>query len=298
LLVAAYNGAVRDAIIVYGSRGGKVVASFLDQLPPNQLRGTRLLAVNAYQWVEAIPRQNRPQMLLVTGGRDEKQLIKRVHRAWEHALVAHHHLEAEGHDIDLTVRNQRFNEYVLELASAAPLPSPEAVRLLEAQAQVLVGIVQTIDAAGAAHYRKEEHRAWYVFPTTKPGASDHRRTGVMDVNDVRHVLDAPTCVQWAAVLLSLANVFRKQGHRNCLPWIDHGRVIVFLEEWTNPAYTGITQSRAPEFASAVDAFRGAWNEAKRPSDVGERHIDLFAAIRAKVVGPDEDDVASDGGAWA
>merc|ERR1712224_118147 len=105
-----------------------------------------------------------------------------------------------------------------QLINAKPLPSQEASRLLQAQAQVLDGILQSIEAAGAANFRKDEHWAWYVFPTTKPGACDHRRTAVMDVNDVAHVLEAPTCRAWQRVLLALANVFRVQDSRECLPW--------------------------------------------------------------------------------
>ena len=145
-------------------------------------------------------------------------------------------------------------------ASIGSKASASAQRLAKAQSKVLSGILEDVRAGGAERYVKNDHWAWYVWPTTKEGISDPFNTAVKDVADVVYILGAPTLGTWAALLEALAAALRARGSRRVFPSIDHGRIDFFLREWGSAEF----RERMPHsFESAFDQFAQAWNDASR-----------------------------------
>ena len=73
-------------------------------------------------------------------------------------------------------------------SAAARQPSAEARRLLAAQHKALPRILKKVEDDGPSKFRKTDHWAWYVWPTTKVGFSDPNETACVDANDVACVL--------------------------------------------------------------------------------------------------------------
>lgn len=135
--------------------------------------------------------------------------------------------------------------------------SKSAQRLVKAQKQTLNGILASVHAAGPDKYVKNDHWAWYVWPTTKEGMSDPCNTAVKDAVDAAFVLKQPTAETWTALLEVLAAALRARGSRRVFPSIDHGRIDFFLKEWSE--YRAILPSG---FAAALDQFGQAWRDVR------------------------------------
>ena len=146
-----------------------------------------------------------------------------------------------------------------EPASSA---QPEAVsgaarRLHQAQQRVLARILEGMEAAGPASYKKMDHWAWYVWPTSKVGRSDAEKTAVETVADAAWVLShAETRATWTAVLRFCAAAVEAQG-RDAFPSIDHWRIDFFTAEWASAELAPALQPHS-EFAAAFGKFAQAW----------------------------------------
>jgi uncharacterized protein (DUF1810 family) len=138
--------------------------------------------------------------------------------------------------------------------------SAAAQRLIRAQAAAFPSIIDGLKREGPSKWRKRDHWAWYVFPTTLEGASDMRRTAVKDAADAQAVLEhASSRDQWTEILAGVADAVRTQKTRSVLPGIDHGRVDYFI-----PAWRGHSQetSKYPAFHGALEKFCKAWEQHK------------------------------------
>ena len=113
--------------------------------------------------------------------------------------------------------------------------SLEAKRLLQKQLLILPIISNSIQKVGVKNYRKNDHWAWYVFPTTKIGSSDPAKTALCNETDARLLLKhTEPRKMWILVLDLLTSACYIQKTRNVLPNIDHKRVELFIKEWTQP----------------------------------------------------------------
>ena len=113
--------------------------------------------------------------------------------------------------------------------------SLEAKRLLQKQLLILPSISNSIQKIGVKNYRKNDHWAWYVFPTTKVGSSDPAKTALCNETDALLLLNHTELRKiWTIVLHLLTSACYIQKTRNILPTIDHKRVELFIKEWTHP----------------------------------------------------------------
>ena len=139
--------------------------------------------------------------------------------------------------------------------------SPEAQRLLKSQRQHLPKILANIEAAGPANYRKTDHWAWYVWPTTKVGFSDPKETACVDARDIDYVL---TCEEtrstWTLILDILTACLHTQQCKSFLPSIDHGRIDYFVKEWVDATHAPLVAAY-PQFQAALQRFVHAWEGA-------------------------------------
>ena len=142
-------------------------------------------------------------------------------------------------------------------------------RLVQAQSEVLRGIVDSVHSAGVADYVKTGHWAWYVWPTSHAGAADHLQASVTSIADVRHLMRGPTVGAWAEALdvLAQALLARRRGRQLpgrpppdldvIFPSQDYERIDQFIDEWTAPEYRDATDEQ-PALRAAVDRFASAW----------------------------------------
>ena len=150
----------------------------------------------------------------------------------------------------------------LAVPSRAPaLVSPACLRLLKAQQLELSGILRAVRTAGPHKYVKNDHYAWWVWPTRKAGVNDPRRTAVESFEDARNVLAAPSVRVWAELLDALADALNERKSRAVFPSIDHGRIGYFIEEWACDEYQKEARRAAPDFATAFERFASAWKAA-------------------------------------
>lgn len=147
-----------------------------------------------------------------------------------------------------------------QAAASKEVPSAAAERLLEAQNEALAGILANVRTAGP-RYVKSGHYAWWVWPTTKEGLNDARRTAVLNASDVAYVLGGPAAGVWTQLLDAFAQLLESRRDRRCFPTIDHGRIDYFCIEWSSPEYREAMKD-APRFAKAVERFASAWRELK------------------------------------
>jgi len=138
--------------------------------------------------------------------------------------------------------------------------STAAQRLLKAQNEALGAILMKVRDAGPS-YVKSGHYAWWVWPTTKEGLNDARRTAVLNASDVAYVLGGPAAGVWTQLLDAFAQLLESRRDRRCFPTIDHGRIDYFCIEWSSPEYREAMKD-APRFAKAVERFASAWRELK------------------------------------
>ena len=141
--------------------------------------------------------------------------------------------------------------------------SPEVRRLLFAQRHSHGRILGGLRACAPSEYRKRDHWAWWVFPTSKVGMCDPRGTAVRSAAEARWLLDAGDSATWAAVLDGLASALFSRANRDALPRIDHDRVNYFVREWTAPGHVDAAKGH-PEFAQALERFSAAWDETRAP----------------------------------
>ena len=140
------------------------------------------------------------------------------------------------------------------------LVSAGAHRLVRAQQENLPSIISAVRAAGPNNYVKNDHWAWYVWPTTKPGVNDPLRVAVEHPGDVVHMMAAPSLSAWTMTLDLLSEALYAQGSRRVFPSIDHGRIDYFIKEWSSRDYQEAMRAQ-PTFAAAVDKFFDAWRTA-------------------------------------
>ena len=139
--------------------------------------------------------------------------------------------------------------------------SPEAQRLLKAQRSHLTNILRSIETVGPAKYRKSDHWAWYVWPTTKVGYSDPKETACVDAHDIEYVLACEeTRATWTSILDSLTACLHAQQRKSFLPSIDHGRIDYFVKEWVDDMHAPLVAAY-PQFQSALQGFVQAWQGA-------------------------------------
>lgn len=95
--------------------------------------------------------------------------------------------------------------------------------------------------------RKKTHWAWWIFPTSKEGASEPLpSTKVENETDAMALLaclDSKTCDAWLRVLKSVKLV----------PTIDRGRVLSFIREWST---YGAVQTVNPRLYDAIISLKG------------------------------------------
>ena len=142
------------------------------------------------------------------------------------------------------------------------LVSLGAKKLVKQQQEALPRILSAVKSAGPSKYVKNDHYAWWVWPTTKPGISDPLQTSVSNLDDVTYVLAGPALSTWTALLSNFAEALRARRSRRVFPSIDHGRIDYFIKEWSSPSYISIVQRSAPEFGRAFEEFAKAWQHSK------------------------------------
>ena len=144
------------------------------------------------------------------------------------------------------------------------MPSSEARRLLACQKRALPGILQQIQVAGPATFRKHDHWAWYVWPTTKVGFSDPQETACTNVQDIAYVLACEeTRAPWTKIFEGLTACLHIQKTKSFLPSIDHGRIDYFVKEWIDGDHEPLV-AEYPQFHSALHGFVEAWDQAEAP----------------------------------
>jgi len=80
--------------------------------------------------------------------------------------------------------------------------------------------------------QKKSHWAWYVFPTDKPGISDHLQTYV--TKDTAQILIKFAPNEWRLCLEKIIDLAIQKNYtleEKVLPSIDIGRVLFFVKFW-------------------------------------------------------------------
>ena len=138
-------------------------------------------------------------------------------------------------------------------AASRPMISPGAMRLVKAQQESLAGILRAVKAAGPENYVKNDHYAWWVWPTTKPGINDHKRTSCENATDVAHVLSGnPALPAWTELLEAFAQALRARRSRRVFPSIDHGRACLVATEPASQKALRLHTRRAVGSPNALD----------------------------------------------
>jgi O-acetyl-ADP-ribose deacetylase (regulator of RNase III) len=150
--------------------------------------------------------------------------------------------------------------------TARPSVSRGAEQLIKAQQTTLPKIIRDVQMAGIQTYVKQDHWAWYMWPTTKEGNCDHLQVVVRNADDVAFVMAGPTVAQWTEALGLLTQVLTAQKTCRVFPTIDHDRIDYFIKEWSSAEYRAAMRL-APKFAAAVGRFASAWDEAKAAATI-------------------------------
>lgn len=145
-------------------------------------------------------------------------------------------------------------------AQKQTLPSENARRLIQAQKANLPKIKSAVRERTHKKYKKQtdEHWAWYVWPTRKPGRSDPERTGITNLADAAFVLKGPTGTMWTQTLVELTRVLGAQRTKDVFPRADHGRIDNFVREWVRERSYDEVLTEFPNFRDAVSTFATEW----------------------------------------